>query len=126
MVELEDHMKKVSKGKSRSKREALLPYQCVLDKSEGFRCFNPGKSITICETKPIEGSDEPTTTYITDGPTTVTPTPSSSARPPPTPSSSSTTRGPTPSTPPIDTSSGKSHRHVISMETIIEFCSFGL
>ncbi len=29
-----------------------MPYQCVLDRSEGFRCFNPGVAIAICETSP--------------------------------------------------------------------------
>ncbi len=41
----------------REKRsEEILPYQCVLDKKEGFRCFNPGEAITICETPPTETS----------------------------------------------------------------------
>ena len=43
------------------KRDAnsALPYQCILDKSEGFRCFNPGTAITICEATPDEYYYEP-------------------------------------------------------------------
>ena len=68
VVGLDDYLKELltkDHENERRKREALLPYQCVLDKSEGFRCFNPGTSITICETNPIESSSSATSTTTT-------------------------------------------------------------
>ena len=56
LVDLDDHLNKKirkSKGGKRNKRGDILPYQCVWDKREGFRCFNPGTAIAICETSPL-------------------------------------------------------------------------
>ena len=31
-------------------KELIIPYQCILYASGGFRCFDTQKAITICET----------------------------------------------------------------------------
>ena len=51
IIGLGDYLKQ--KHRKRSAHE-ILPFQCVLNRRDGFRCFNPGKAVTICETEPTE------------------------------------------------------------------------
>ncbi len=65
IVGLDDYLNKLrrkKKSRRRLTREAILPFQCVLDKSEGFRCFNPGTAITICEVRPVVNGEGSSTT----------------------------------------------------------------
>ncbi len=50
---LGDYMHSLANRKKRSPAE-LLPYQCVLDSKKGYSCFNPGKSIAVCEAEKCE------------------------------------------------------------------------
>ena len=63
VVGLGDYLRTLQEQQSqgRKKREVSLPFQCILDTSEGFRCFSPGKSITLCEMAPMQVYAETTT-----------------------------------------------------------------
>ena len=59
LIDLDDYVAAVAAGQAtrRRRRDAAdggaLPYQCVLDRDEGFRCFAAGKAVTVCEAKPL-------------------------------------------------------------------------